>query len=217
MFPLTNSAEDSAAEIRKLGGLKPLVALLSNKNPDVQKYAAMAVGNCADDGLPTLHVFDTRLMSITEESRLQVREFNGISALISLLSSKQADVQQKAAWALGRFCQHDDDIKTALLQNNGIRSLVSLLNARSSEVLEMVMTVLATCADRAECAMEIRKHGGLRSLVSLLGAKDEYIQQVAALAVGSCADKGDNAAEVTSPFYRLVSYAVLTLYCRFVT
>ena len=60
------------------------------------------------------------------------------------------------------------------------------------------MTVLATCADRAECALEIRKHGGLRSLVSLLLAKDEYIQQVAALAVGSCADKGDNAAEVPS-------------------
>ena len=42
--------DDSAAEIRRLGGLKPLVALLQNKNPDVQKYAAVAVGNCADDG-----------------------------------------------------------------------------------------------------------------------------------------------------------------------
>jgi hypothetical protein len=52
--------EDSAAEIRRLGGLKPLVALLANKNADVQKYAAMAVGNCADDGVWFYFVRESR-------------------------------------------------------------------------------------------------------------------------------------------------------------
>ena len=44
-----------AEEIRMLDGLAPLIKLLDSRNPEVQKYSVMAIGNCGDDGMKTQH------------------------------------------------------------------------------------------------------------------------------------------------------------------
>eukprot|EP00698_Gefionella_okellyi_P011894 TRINITY_DN3168_c0_g1_i3.p1 TRINITY_DN3168_c0_g1~~TRINITY_DN3168_c0_g1_i3.p1 ORF type:complete len:1527 (-),score=377.44 TRINITY_DN3168_c0_g1_i3:314-4894(-) len=173
--------DESAVEIRQLGGLQPLVKLLENRSPDIQKYAAMAIGNCSEDA----------------QSRDQIRSLNGVQLLINLLTSDNADVQQKAAWALGRFCRDDDSIKAAMLMHGAIQALVTLLAyTRQQEVLETSMQVLATCASHAGCAAEIRRVGGLQALVPLLLSRTGFAQQIAALAIGCCASDAENGAEI---------------------
>ncbi|KAJ1328837.1 hypothetical protein BSLG_009881 [Batrachochytrium salamandrivorans] len=78
-FALANLAKDfsNKADIRKAGGIKALVKLLSSHDPDV-KNVAMALSMLLDDFT----------------NRTEIRYVNGIGPLLSLLTSKFAEVQK---------------------------------------------------------------------------------------------------------------------------
>ncbi|KAH6575746.1 hypothetical protein BASA62_001775 [Batrachochytrium salamandrivorans] len=181
-FALANLAKDfsNKADIRKAGGIKALVKLLSSHDPDVKKNVAMALSMLLDDFT----------------NRTEIRYVNGIGPLLSLLTSKFAEVQENALQSL-ILCAEDSINRTEMRKLHGIRSLVELISDHhSSEIIILALKCLANCLEEAEAESAFMDAVGIAPLVKLI-QQDEYkIKHYAFIALSKAvkSDRSQNAA-----------------------
>ena len=141
--------------IRKEGMIEDFVKGLSNESEELQMHCASAIFKCAEE----------------PETRNLVREFNGLTPLVKLLSQvKNKELLAAATGAIWKCSMSPANVKLFKKQN-AISFLVGLLSGQPEVVLINVVGAIGQCTKDADNRVAIRKAGGIVPLVKLLKGK----------------------------------------------
>ncbi|KAL8622228.1 hypothetical protein ACOMHN_043751 [Nucella lapillus] len=146
------------------GGIEPLVKLLTNPDPDVQKNSIEALAQ----------------MVMDYQARGSVREYDGIPPILELLKSDYAVVQKLALLTLDRLMQ-DAENRSALRELEGIAKLLDFLaKPEWNDLHVMVVMVISSMLEDVESLEvkgergwgggggQMKETGGLKKLVALI-------------------------------------------------
>nr|KAJ3422915.1 Armadillo repeat-containing protein 4 [Polyrhizophydium stewartii] len=183
---LSTLPEHYRLAIRSSGMIKFLVENLSSKNEELQTHCASAIFKCAEE----------------DETRVLVRQYNGLTPLVSLLdnvANKDLLVAATGAvWKCARnrecraasyksvltFVSDPVENVAALNKLNTIKKLVGLMENQPEDVLVNVVGALA------EGRQGIRESGGITPLVNLLTGTNQALLVNVTTAVGASALDG---------------------------
>ncbi|KAH6598308.1 hypothetical protein BASA61_002920 [Batrachochytrium salamandrivorans] len=171
-------------------------ALSNDDSVEVQDEAAFALANLAKDYVKKNVAMALSMLLDDFTNRTEIRYVNGIGPLLSLLTSKFAEVQENALQSL-ILCAEDSINRTEMRKLHGIRSLVELISDHhSSEIIILALKCLANCLEEAEAESAFMDAVGIAPLVKLI-QQDEYkIKHYAFIALSKAvkSDRSQNAA-----------------------
>ncbi|BFZ14755.1 hypothetical protein BsWGS_17793 [Bradybaena similaris] len=158
----------SKVSIVEVGGMEPLIKLLSSGDPDVQKNTMETIAQLVMD----------------YKARAVVREFDGLNAVLDLIKSDYAIIQRLALLALERLTQ-DADNRRVLREIDAISRLLEVLaQPILNDLHVMVVMVLSNLLEDKESLEMIKDTGALKQFVALI--TDTSVPEE-----GSEAKKGD--------------------------
>ena len=132
--------------------IEDFVKGLTNESEELKMHCASAIFKCAEE----------------PETRNLVREFNGLTPLVKLLSQvKNKELLAAATGAIWKCSMSPVNVKQFKKQN-AISHLVSLLSGQPEEVSINVVGAIGQCAKDPDNRIAIRKAGGITPLVKLL-------------------------------------------------
>ena len=132
--------------------IEDFVKGLTNDSQELKMHCASAIFKCAEE----------------PETRNLVREFNGLTPLVKLLSQvKSKELLAAATGAIWKCSMSPINVKQFKKQN-AISHLVSLLSGQPEEVQINVVGAIGQCAKDPDNRVAIRKAGGIIPLVKLL-------------------------------------------------
>jgi hypothetical protein len=121
--------DENKLKISNLGGLSPLLLLLSSINSRIQEQAAGAVRN----------------LSVNPECKVTIVNEGGLPPLIALLRSPVETIQEQAAVAV-RNISVNADYRLNIVQNGALPSLVMLIRCDNEGIQEHASVVLRQLA-----------------------------------------------------------------------
>lgn len=210
--------EKNRALIVEAGGIPPLVALLSDLNPEVRQNAAAALGNLALDSegmdlIPTAGGIEAFIALLRDDDRnvrknvvlalnhladqyeencKLIRKAGGIAPLVALLSDADSTVRERAAEALWHLASSFDEHIFLIVQAGGIRPLVILLGDENAGARKNASRALCALAHVDESRKLIGQSGGIQALVTLMRDETWWVRKHAARVLGALAENDQN-------------------------
>nr|XP_054771281.1 armadillo repeat-containing protein 3-like [Lytechinus pictus] len=176
---LANMAQEysSKVQIMELGGLDPLIALLSDPDPDVTKNTVEAVSLLLQD----------------YQSRAAIRDARGLEPLLELLKSDYPVIQELALQSLTLSTQ-DAENREALRELEGLERLVDFVGTKEFEDLHVhALNVLSNCLEDIESMELIQTTGGLQKLLAFAAESEKSeVQENASKAIARAARNPEN-------------------------
>ncbi|XP_077994549.1 armadillo repeat-containing protein 3-like isoform X2 [Glandiceps talaboti] len=167
----------SKVQIFEQDGIEPLIRLLSDPDPDVQKNSVEAV--C--------------LMLQDFQTKAAIRELNGIQPLLDLLKSEYPVIQEFALVSLAR-CTEDTENREVLRELGGLERLVEFIGTPEFNDLHVhALFVMSNCLEDTESMELIQSTGGLQKLLQFATESTlPEVQQNAAKAMTRAAKNSEN-------------------------
>ncbi|KAJ7565079.1 hypothetical protein O6H91_02G046900 [Diphasiastrum complanatum] len=135
-------------------------------------------------------VLSHALLRIAETNTLGLDSFwlkQGTAAMLSLVKSKQDDVQERSATALATFVVVDDENATvdsaraeAVMHGGGIRLLLNLAKSCREGVQSEAAKAIANLSVNAEVAKAVAMEGGISILAALARSPNRWVAEEAA-------------------------------------
>ncbi|XP_065843575.1 uncharacterized protein [Oscarella lobularis] len=221
--------------IVRCGALRPLVALLSSSNVDVQCNACGCMTTLATSETtkrmivvegavgPLLRLARSRdprvqrnatgtLLNLThlDVNRFELARFGAIPVFIGLLQSRDCDVQYYCAAALSNMAVHAEHrvLMTQIGGGDVVRYLISLLSIGIDKVKCQSCLALRNLASDGSTQMQIVEAGGLKAIHPLLNATDVECQTAAIAALRNLSIHKDNAVAIVRENF-LADFCVL--------
>jgi hypothetical protein len=178
--------DDNKNAVRKAGGVKRLVSLLSSPDVEVQLNVLGALTNLA----------------LNEENKAEIRSLQAIPKIIALLDNKDENVQAKTVEVIWNLAGNDEN-RVAVLYGGGVQKLLDMLPAteeamvRSTAVAASTLGALANLAAHPENQLAIREAGGVKKIVEIFtGAEFAKLKERAANCMENLALDRDNREEI---------------------
>ncbi|XP_035475495.1 outer dynein arm-docking complex subunit 2 [Scophthalmus maximus] len=169
----------SKASIRKCGGIKPLVNLLTGTNQALLANATKTVAACATD----------------RENMEIIDKLDGVRLVWSLLKNPCEDVQSSTAWALCSCIENAKDAGEMVRSlGGGLELIINLLKSTNNEVLASICAAIAKIAKDKENLAVLTDHGVVPLLAKLTNTTDDRLRRHLAEAIGHCCMWGSNRA-----------------------
>ncbi|XP_033637394.1 armadillo repeat-containing protein 3-like [Asterias rubens] len=176
---LANMSQEftSKVQIIENDGLEPLIMLLTDPDPDVQKNVVEAICLLLQD----------------YQTRTAIRELHGLEPLLELLKSEYPSIQEQALRCL-TLCTQDVDNREALREMEGLERLVEFVSTKDWEDLHVhALLVLSNCLEDVETMELIQTTGGLQKLLVFAAESPVPEAQIhAAKAIARAARNGEN-------------------------
>jgi len=153
--------------LRSLGGIKPIVLILSNVDRGVQKAALKCLEPITFDG-----------------DNWKILINNGlVKKLLSFITNQDKEIKQQSIKLLSELTQ-DNEVKELIVQSGGIKILIESLHDPLSQ--EAALFSLSCLCSRKDSLNEIVKGGVLQTIFTLnadtIGTQEPAIRIVSALA-----------------------------------
>ncbi|XP_022103270.1 armadillo repeat-containing protein 3-like [Acanthaster planci] len=167
----------SKVQILEQDGLEPLIMLLADSDPDVQKNSVEAIFLLLQD----------------YQTRTAIRELHGLESLLELLKSEYPSIQEMALRCLA-LCTLDVENREALREVEGLERLVEFVSTKEWEDLHVhALLVLSNCLEDLETMELIQNTGGLQKLLAFTTeSPTPDVQMHAAKAIARAARNGEN-------------------------
>ncbi|XP_070564902.1 armadillo repeat-containing protein 3-like isoform X2 [Ptychodera flava] len=167
----------SKVQIFEQDGVEPLIRLLADPDPDVQKNSVEAL--C--------------LMLQDFQTKAAIRELNGIQPLLDLLKSEYPVIQEQALVSLAR-CTEDTENREVLRELGGLEKLVEFIGTPEFNDLHVhALLVMSNCLEDTESMELIQSTGGLQKLLQFATESTlPEVQQNAAKAMTRAAKNSEN-------------------------
>ncbi|KAL1530614.1 hypothetical protein AB1Y20_001514 [Prymnesium parvum] len=206
------------AEVASMGGVKPLISLLSSGNPAVQRVATGVLSNIcishktiraqvvAASGVPPLVALllggagsdvqkfaatTLQHLAIDEVNRSAIVSANGMIPLIALLDSSVLSVQGAAAGALGNLVETSGANKEQVTIAGGLPPLLRFVhNAPIGWKVAGLNALRNLAAESAMSQAALVAAGAIPQLVSLLSSELPGACSLAAATLGNLAGSG---------------------------
>ncbi|XP_037829269.1 armadillo repeat-containing protein 4-like, partial [Kryptolebias marmoratus] len=165
------------ATIRKCGGIKLLVNLLTKSNQMLLVNVTKAVGICATD----------------KDNMVIIDQLDGVRLVWSLLKKPNTDVQSSAAWALCSCIENAKDageMGRSLI--GGLELIINLLESTNNELLASICSVIAKIAKDKDNLAVLTDRGVVPLLAKLTNSTDDKFRRYLAEAIGHCCMWGTN-------------------------
>lgn len=151
-------------------------------------------------------------LALVEANRGAIAAAGGVEALVALLVSNNAEVQDEAAAALRCLAIGSNDIRQRIVASGSLSHLQVMLQSANVEVQEQAAGVLKTLALHPELVSQIVAAHVVPSLVALCNSVCKGVQQDAAGALRNIAADSGAAMEVVQsngvpPLVRLLRSA----------
>ncbi|CAH1777612.1 unnamed protein product [Owenia fusiformis] len=141
---LTTGNMNNCHEIVNMGGIVPLIDLLSETKEGAISNSAIILTNMATD----------------EGMRSEIQRLGVIPALIEPLKSSSTKVQSKVCLAVASYVG-DYDSRVEFVEAGGLPPLIALLQSGNDEVRRSASWAVTVCSVDEKTATEIMKLGGL--------------------------------------------------------
>ena len=166
----------------KLGTIKRICALMDSQPEEVLVNMVGALGACAQ--IP--------------EGRSAIRESNGITPLVNLLTRTDPNLLVNVTKAVGA-CSLDSDCMATIDRLDGVRLLWSLLKSPNPAVQASAAWAISPCIEHAKDAGEMVRSfvGGLELIVSLLKSDNTEVLASVCAALANIANDEENLAVIT--------------------
>ncbi|XP_070571981.1 armadillo repeat-containing protein 5-like [Ptychodera flava] len=148
---------DGVEEFRRLGGLKPLLTLISTPNERIVDVSLSILANCC----------------MEEKTRIQVKRLNGIKPVVSILKTlKQTSILNRAARTLANLAIDPNIAEFIHLEEGAVATLVSLLqNAEDDECRQSVIRALRQLSKTEKHRDIVIEAEGIQPIAELLKSK----------------------------------------------
>jgi molybdopterin biosynthesis enzyme MoaB len=152
-----------------LGGLEPLLALLSGNASSALKESSLSL---------------LLVLSMDANGKALIREADGIPPLVRALQGSANDnARQQALLVLGNLAQDSEENAAAIQAASGLHEIIQLLSSPAAAVSAQAANTLAALAQHDRVADALLGAGGLQALVQLLPSSQEAVRQNAAKAI----------------------------------
>ena len=133
--PDVSSSPPKAASVHEYARLDALLRLIPDQSKLMDNLLRVATDHGADRELRVDALFALQeLLEDLDKARDFQRVEKGFPAIVQLLSSEEARLQEAAAWVVGTAVQNQRDLQLHLLELGALPSLVRLVQeARSSD------------------------------------------------------------------------------------
>ncbi|XP_006815757.1 armadillo repeat-containing protein 3-like [Saccoglossus kowalevskii] len=167
----------SKVQIFEHDGIEPLIRLLSDPDPDVQKNSVEAI--C--------------LMLQDFQTKAAIRELGGLQPLLDLLKSEYPMIQELALVSLARATE-DVENRGELRELGGLERLVEFIgNQEWTDLHVHALLVMSNCLEDTESMELIQSTGGLSKLLQFcIDSTLPDVQQNAAKAIAKAARNSEN-------------------------
>ncbi|MQM12879.1 hypothetical protein Taro_045799 [Colocasia esculenta] len=142
---------ENRVQIARAGAIRPLVALISSSEPQLQEHGVTAILN----------------LSLCDENKDLIAAAGAIKPLVRALKSGTPTARENAACALLRLAQVDDH-KIAIGRSGAIPPLVNLLETGSFRGKKDASTALFTLCSTKENKLRAVRAGVMRPLLELM-------------------------------------------------
>jgi vacuolar protein 8 len=167
--------------IARAGGIEPLVALLTAKDPAAGAEAARAL----------------RSLAINAENKVSIAQAGAIVALVTLVKSGTDDQKEQAAGALRNLAVKNADNQEKIAQAGAIAPLVTLVESGTDGQKENVAGALRNLAFNDKNKDLIAQAGAIAPLVTLVKSGTDGQKEHAARALKNLADNNaDNQVSI---------------------
>ena len=168
-------SSDNKSSIVKVGGVGPLIAMLSSDSMATQTYASGALMQ----------------LSALGTNRTTIAEAGAIPPLVELLSSHSTDTQKSAAGALWNLASSTES-KIQMRDVGAIPRLVHVLRCKSADTREHAIAVLSALArSQGQNKKLIYDAAALEPLIALLDDQRSMTQRHAACCLWALSDGKD--------------------------
>ncbi|XP_077995385.1 armadillo repeat-containing protein 5-like [Glandiceps talaboti] len=148
---------DGVEKFRKLGGLKPLLDLITKPNERIVDVSMSILANCC----------------LEEETRKKIKHLNGISSIVSILKSlKQSSILNRTSRALANLAVDSDIAEDIHKEEEILPTLVELVkNTEDNECRQSVIRALKNLSKTDKDREAIVDAGGIQPITELLASK----------------------------------------------
>lgn len=177
---VTNLAHENNViknEVRKEGGIPPLVSLLETKDPKVKRAAASALRTLAFKN---------------DDNKNQIVECGALPMLIFMVKSDDALIHYEAVGVIGNLVHSSTHIKRRVLDEGALQPVIGLLSSECPESQREAALLLGQFATTDSFKIKMVQRGAIRPLIQMLGNNDEQLREMAAFALGRLAQDADN-------------------------
>ena len=201
-------------EIRKNGGLSPLVSFIHKKEQKDKVEALKCLKECSKspknkallrkagfietlipyilpDNEPVQSLVLDTLTVVTfndQESQQAIRDAKGIPPIIQLIKTNSLEVRKRAIRTLGAICGNNRKIQSMLRKTKAIEEVVAQLGYNDEEVQKASAGCVAALTDNDfNNQNAARKAGGVRLLIAQLSSKNDSVKEQACAALRALA------------------------------
>ena len=162
------------------GGVAPLVSIVATSSSElVLEKSLVALWTAA----------------ASDQAKGEIREADGLRAVVDLLYSDSTIILENAAIALG-YLTRDDDAKKVIRECSGLEKLIASLFHPLESVQSKAAGALWNCASDDDNRRHLRNLGCVPALVELLASPDEQVQENAAGVLWNLAVDNENKAQI---------------------
>ncbi|KAI6687952.1 hypothetical protein NL676_024780 [Syzygium grande] len=165
---LAKNKPENRVRIAQAGAIKPLVALISSSDPQVQEYGVTAILN----------------LSLCDENKELIAASGAIKPLVRALRTGTPTAKENAACALLRLSQIEEN-KAAIGRSGAIPLLVSLLETGGSRGKKDASTALYSLCSAKENKVRAVEAGAMRPLLELMADLGSSMVDKAAFVVSA--------------------------------
>ncbi|CAI9282022.1 unnamed protein product [Lactuca saligna] len=148
---LAKNKPENRLMIARAGAIRPLIALISSSDPQLQEYGVTAILN----------------LSLCDENKEQLASSGAIKPLVRALKSGTSTAKENAACALLRLSQLDEN-KSAIGRSGAIPLLVNLLESGNIRGKKDASTALYSLCSVKENKIRAVEAGIMKPLVELM-------------------------------------------------
>lgn len=165
---LAKNKPENRVRIARAGAIKPLIALISSSDPQLQEYGVTSILN----------------LSLCDENKELIAGSGAIKPLVRALRTGTATAKENAACALLRLSQIEEN-KVAIGRSGAIPLLVNLLESGGSRGRKDASTALYSLCSAKENKVRAVQAGAMRPLVELMADLGSSMVDKAAFVVST--------------------------------
>mmetsp|Transcript_27170 Transcript_27170/g.75930 ORF Transcript_27170/g.75930 Transcript_27170/m.75930 type:complete len:1255 (-) Transcript_27170:75-3839(-) len=201
-------------EIRKNGGLSPLVSFIHKKEQKDKVEALKCLKECSKSPknkallrkagfietlipylLPDNEPIQCLVLDVLtvvcfndQASQQAIREAKGIQQVVKLTESQKVEIKKRAVRTLGAICGNNRKIQAMLKKIKAITGVVAMLGDKEEEVQKAAAGCIAAIADNDHNNQNaVRKAGGVRLLIAQLSCSNDSVKEQACAALRALA------------------------------
>lgn len=186
-------AEITEKDIRPVNRdcLEPVLLLLQNTDPDIQRAASAALGNLA----------------VNNENKVLIVEMGGFEPLIRQMMSPNVEVQCNAVGCITNLATHEAN-KSKIARSGALLPLTKLAKSKDMRVQRNATGALLNMTHSDQNRQELVNAGAIPILVSLLSSRDPDVQYYSTTALSNIAVDESNRKKLSSSEPRLVEHLI---------